>query len=330
MYSPKRRFRLFRAFGPAISDSTVYFYSWSQQASSPNQRHYMLNTDDTGRNVASVRAVTTDGAEGPYISADGGATWSYRATGMTFGGSSYSTGCCFARSSPSTLYASVFVGYLYKSTDGGATWTELTSAGSRNWSSIQCSSTGKYVIATVHVGFIYISTDGGTTWTEATSGGSRAWDQGIVSEDGTKFAAIAFSNYVYVSTNGGSTWTPNTSFGTKNYRGLSASADGSVLFAAAVGLNRPALSTDTGSSWTTVSSIGTTGDWWHTAASINGNKLVTAQSGGYIFVSQDRGATWAVETIPGVAAWEGLAITPDGKTIFAGINGGKVWVATGT
>lgn len=331
MYSPKRRFRLFRnPVTPTITDTTVYAYSWSQQTSAPDQRYFILNTDNTGTYVGSTTAVN---GEGPYLSTDGGATWNQSTNGITIG-SAYTTEVCFARASPSIVYASLNAGYLYKSTNGGTSWTQLTSAGSRAWSSIRCSSTGTYVIATVNVGNIYFSTDGGSAWTALTAAGSRAWDQGNVSENGQVLSACVFGGLVYVSTNAGSSWTPNTSFGNQNWRGLSASADGSVIVGARVGFSRAAFSTNTGGTWTSLSSLGTAGDWWHAAASINGNKLVTAQSGGYIYVSQDKGANWTQITSAGLRDWEGVAITPDGKTIFAGVSSGgsigTVWVGTGT
>jgi hypothetical protein len=332
MYSPKRRLRLFRDPAFAGRDTTVYTYTWALQSSSPTQRYFMMSIDDTGSNVATVAADTTDGTEGPYLSTNKGATWTYKATGMTFGASAYTSACWIARSAPSILYASVNGGYLYKSTDSGANWTELTTAGSRSWSSIMCSSTGTYVIATNSAaGFIYISTDSGATWSEKSSAGGRSWDQGFISEDGTNCVAIVFSGLVYVSTDSGTTWTPNTSFGTKNYRGLSASSDAKVILASSVGTGqgRPALSTNTGTSWTT-QTLGTAGDWWNTAASVNGNKLVSAQSPGYIYVSQDKGATWTQQTSAGSRSWEGVAITADGKTIVAGLGSGQAWVATGT
>ncbi len=330
MYSAKRRFRLFRSPAWAgITDTTVYTYTWSQQISAPDQRYFMMNTDNTGLYVGSTTALT---GEGPYLSTNGGATWNQRTTGMTIGGA-YASDVCFARASPSIVYASLNTGFLYKSTNGGTSWSELTSAGSRAWTSVRCSSTGTYVIATVNVGNIYFSTDSGSTWTALTAAGSRAWDQGTVSENGQVLSAAVFGGLVYVSTDAGTSWTPNTSFGNQNWRGLSASADGTVIIGARVGLSRAALSTNTGGTWTSLSSLGTTGDWWNVAASINGNKLVTARSGGYIYVSQDKGANWTEVTSAGAREWEGVAITPDGKTIFAGVStggaAGTVWVGNG-
>lgn len=323
---------MFRAT-PAISDSTVYTYSWAEQTSSPTQRYSSFDIDNTGNTAISARWSATDNNEGPYISTDRGATWTRKASGMTFGAISVTQSPCIARSSPLIMYSPTNPGYLYKSTDGGTSWTELTNAGSRNWSSIKCNSTGSIVVASAVSGSLYKSTDSGSSWTELTAGGTRSWDQAIVSENGDVIAGVVFGGLIYVSTNGGASFTPNTSFGNKNWRGLSASADGSVMFASAVGtgIGRTALSTDTGATWTALTTFGNADNYWTTAVSINGNKLVAAESTGYIYVSQDKGASWTEQTTAGSRDWEGLGISPDGKTIMAGGTGAtKLWVATGT
>jgi photosystem II stability/assembly factor-like uncharacterized protein len=66
-------------------------------------------------------------------------------------------------------------GYIYTSTDSGATWTEQTSSGQRSWYSITSSSDGTKLAAGNVNGYIYTSTDSGVTWTEQTSSGQGAW-----------------------------------------------------------------------------------------------------------------------------------------------------------
>lgn len=339
MYSPKRRFRLFRSpawtGGGGITDTTVYTYSWTEQTSAPSQRYATINIDDTGDVAISTRWTATDGAEGPYVSLNKGSTWSRKVSGMTFGASSVTNSPCLARSTPSIMYAPVTSsGYLYKSTDSGDTWTELTSAGARSWNSISCDSTGSNVVASAASTNLYKSTDGGSNWSVLSNSGAYTnWEQTFISEDGTVIAGIVFGTNVVVSTDGGATFTSNTSYGGKPWRGLSGSSDGSVLFASYVGTSGgAALSTDSGATWTDVtSSLGGAGTYWNTATSINGNKLVTALDSGSIYVSQDKGVTWTAQTAPGTGkSWEGIGISSDGTTIIAGRNTGVPWVATGT
>lgn len=340
MYSPKRRFRLFRdpAFtggGGDINDTTIYTYTLVDQTGAPSQRWAAFSLDNTGDTAISTRWTATDGAEGPYISTDKGATWSRKVSGMVFGVGGLTNSPCVARSSPSIMYASVAGGgYIYKSTDSGETWTELTSAGARNWQSTSCDSTGTNVVASVPSVGLYKSTDGGASWSLLTNSGTfSGFDQTFISDDGNVIAVIIFNGLIRVSTDGGATFTPNTSFGSKPWRGLSGSSDGSVLFASWVGTTTggAALSTDSGATWTDVTaSVGGGGDYWNTGTSVNGNKLVTGKSNGSIYVSQDGGTSWAQLTTAGTISWEGIGISADGSTIMAGPSLGRPWVATGT
>ena len=339
MYSPKRRFRLFRhpawAGGGEIDDTLVYTYTWAEQTGAPSQRYATINIDDTGDIAISTRWTATDGGEGPYISTDKGATWTRKVSGMTFGVSSVTNSPCLARSNPSIMYAPVnSSGYLYKSTDSGNSWTELTSAGARGWNSISCDSTGSNIVASAASTNLYKSTDGGSNWTLlSNSGAPSGWDQTFISDDGNVIAGVVFNGNVIVSTDGGSTFTSNTSYGSKPWRGLSGSSDGSVLFASYVGASGGvALSTNSGATWTDLtSSVGGAGTYWNTGTSINGNKLVTAEENGSVYISQDKGVSWTEQTSAGTRAWEGVGISSDGTTIMAGTTGSaKVWVATGT
>ncbi len=101
------------------------------------------------------------------------------------------------------------------------------------------------------------------------------------------------------------------------------------MIASAVGGQKTAYTTNTGTTWT-ANSTGGVGNYWNTAASLNGKKMVIAESTGYIYVSQDSGATWTQQTSAGSRAWEAVGITPDGKTIIAGASNVGIWVATGT
>jgi len=340
MYSPKRRLRLFRdpAFsGPTISDTTVYTYSWTQQSSAPSQRYAMFDVDDTGDTIVSTRWTSTSGQQGPYISTNKGATWSRKVTGITLGGTLLTHSVCVARSSPLIMYAttSPTTGSIYKSTDGGNNWVDIGPL-SASWNGIKCNSSGTIVVAAASVGYLYKSTDGGATWSAMTGAGTPQWDSVFVSDDGLVIVGCAVPGNLQVSRNGGTTWSSITTVGLNRlWRGISGSTDGKVLFACSSGSSgKPVLSTDYGVTWSAISIGSATVSWWNTAVSINGNKLLTAQSDGYIYVSQDGGSNWTSFTSsPGLSAqtWEGLAMTPDGKTMIVGVQGtDKPWVATGT
>jgi photosystem II stability/assembly factor-like uncharacterized protein len=54
-----------------------------------------------------------------------------------------------------TIAAAELDGFIYLSTDGGATWKKETGAGDRKWSSIVMSDDGSRIVASVHGGYIY-------------------------------------------------------------------------------------------------------------------------------------------------------------------------------
>ena len=346
MYSPKRRFRLFRhpawAGGGEIDDSTVYTYTWAEQTGAPSQRYAAISVDDTGDTMITAQwSAAASANQGTWVSTDSGATWTRKITGMTFVGSTQTNNPVFARSNPNIAYVTNTSDYLYKSINKGDTWTAITGSApfnaARMWNCVHCSSDGTNVVAAITGGAMYKSTNGGTTWTELTGAGTtRAWDEVIISDDGQVIAGCAFNAFIYVSTNGGTTWTSNTGEGQRLWRGLSASSDGRVLFASSVTGALPnggaVLSKDSGQTWTEVtSSVGGTGDYWDTATSINGAKLVVARTTGSIHISQDGGTTWSAQATPGTGkTWDGIGMSPDGKTIIVGRNTGRPWVATGS
>jgi len=66
-----------------------------------------------------------------------------------------------ASSADGSKLAAVDGGYIYTSTDSGATWTEQTAAGSRGWNSIAMSSDGSKLAAAVDGGSIYLAEEEG-------------------------------------------------------------------------------------------------------------------------------------------------------------------------
>jgi hypothetical protein len=83
-------------------------------------------------------------------------------------------------------------GYLFKSTDGGSSWTD-SSAGSYNWSGVATSASGTIVVASVSGGSVYTTQDGGSTWNPQTLGVS-VWNAVSVTSDGLYMAVTDLSS----------------------------------------------------------------------------------------------------------------------------------------
>lgn len=144
---------------------------------------------------------------GVWISADGGDTWTKRATQIDWSG--------VAMSSDGTkLAACVSSGNIWTSTNSGTSWTERTGSGSRLWVAVASSSDGTKLAAVHHgvggtTGGLYISTDSGVTWAISNTG---ARDDVSMSADGQVIMTFNNNYRVEVSLDGGSTWAENTSF----------------------------------------------------------------------------------------------------------------------
>ena len=245
-------------------------------------------------------------------------------------------------------------GYIWTSTDAGATWTSQTSIGRRSWTSITSSADGTRLAAVgaspirdypYSVRYIYTSTDSGATWTERTSAGSRVWQDITSSADGTKLAAVVFTTkdnypfvsppgYIYTSTDGGVSWTERTSAGSRNWESITSSADGTKL-AALVYPDRDSVgnildagyiytSTDSGATWTEQILVW---HWYGITGSADGTKLA-AVSNGSIHVSTDSGATWIYRESSSSRYWSSIAVSADGTTFAATVEDGYIYTST--
>jgi hypothetical protein len=224
------------------------------------------------------------------------------------------------------LAAVVYGGYIYTSTDSGASWTERTAPGYRNWNSITSSSDGTKLAATPNGGYIYTSTDSGANWTERTVAGSRSWRCITSSSDGTKLAATTWGGNIYTSTDSGVSWTARTASGSRNWTSIVSSSDGTKL-AAAVDNGYIYTSTDSGASWTERTASGSRG-WYGMSSSSDGTKLAAAALPGYIYTSTDSGASWTERTAPGSRSWTAISSSSDGTKLAAAALPGYIYTST--
>ncbi len=217
-------------------------------------------------------------------------------------------------------------GYIYTSTDAGATWTQQTSAGNRDWYSIASSSDGTKLAAVASNNYIHTSTDAGATWTQQTSAGNHVWLSIASSSDGTKLAAVALNNYIHTSIDAGATWTQQTSAGNHVWRSIASSSDGTKL-AAVTSNDYIYTSTDTGATWTQQTSAGNR-DWHSIASSSDGTKLAAVVWNGHIYTSTDTGTTWTQQTSAGNHYWSSIASSSDGTKLAAMATQDYIYTST--
>ncbi len=122
-------------------------------------------------------------------------------------------------------------GLVRTSNDGGATWTDQTALGAKNWNSVASSPDGTKIAAADLSGYIYTSTDSGANWTEhAGSTGGGCWQGITISSDGSKLAGATCGGYIYTSSDGGVNWVARSEVGgSRGWAAIAGSSDGSRI-----------------------------------------------------------------------------------------------------
>lgn len=221
------------------------------------------------------------------------------------------------------LVAVEYNGYLYTSTDSGATWTARTAAGSKLWTAVTSSSDGVKIVGVAgNFGTgaqIRVSTDSGSTWNDR--GGYNEWYAVIASADGTKLVAVGYvsdgmgggDTYGFTSSNSGTSWTQNASptyFTGEGHLGMS--SDGTKVVGGQYE-DRLVRSTNSGSSW---GEIGVSElNWKGVASSSDGVKLAAVAEGDKIYTSTNSGSTWTARDSN--REWSAIASSTDGVMLAA-------------
>ncbi len=209
---------------------------------------------------------------------------------------------------------------IFKSTDGGSTWTQLAStAGNSTFHFIQkivVHPTSGDIYAATRAGGVQRSTDGGTTWSSVLSGAAADLEFGA---DNSIYAAIGIfsTDGVYKSTTGNSgSWTKlNTGgngFPTSGFARIElacAPSNSNIIYAFAQDASNYQIyaiyrSADGGNNWSTVSNPNsadtnhsdyTNGQaWYDLIAAVDPNDANTLFTGGIdLYKSTDGGSNWA-------------------------------------
>jgi hypothetical protein len=139
------------------------------------------------------------------ISKDGGITWDVVVPDV--GNPANGPQVCACSTNGQVLYIGKNSGELYKSTDGGDSWSYLGDP--YIWETLSCSASGDELVATADYGALLVSLDGAASWTENLA--SKNWVSAAISYDGEAiFGAEDTTNKIWYSTNSGSTWESKT------------------------------------------------------------------------------------------------------------------------
>ena len=222
--------------------------------------------------------------------------------------------------------------FAYISSNTGSTWTPITQSPPQV-NTITGNTNGTF-LAISSFNIIHISTDSGTNWTQKSL--TTVGESSSMSGDGTK---------LIVNTGGGGSsiylYTYNSgSFGAEvnispaaggNWFSCTVSTNGGVFYA---GQNGGTIykSINGGSGWTSGSTFSgaiPNNGWNALTTNSDGTKVLAADFGGYLYLSNNSGATFVAQTTPGTGNWQNncLDMTPDGLGLIACAGTGFVWIS---
>ncbi len=315
--------------------------SWLSMGPAPMSSPYY---GDVAGRITSLAVDPTNGqivyaaaaGGGLWKSTDGGSSW----TPLTDGFPRLASGAVAVDpNNPQTIYYGTgelnfnIDGYpgtdvIYKSTDGGSTWTQLSlppTGGLFYTSKIVVAPSNSSVVYAAGYWDLYKSTDGGSNWTELylTDG---AVDDIVVDPNNSNLIYAAYgegfsgsnTNYgIYESTNGGTKWTKLTTglppssqifrvslaMAPSNDQILYAAINGNMPSGGSSDTNRVYISTNGGSSWTALPSVTSAHDfgggqgWYNNVIAVDPNAPNTVYLGGVDFwKSTDAGQHWSPMT----------------------------------
>lgn len=260
------------------------------------------------------------------------------------GEAAWQHGCSNADAS---LLAIVHTTRAYKSTDRGASWSEMRPAGDVDmyWMRIACSSSGAVILLGGYSGAggtntrIWLSKDYGASWTEQRPAGDvNSTVRGLgVSSDGQTLILCRESGRLYVSYDCGANWTEKQPAGAadKAWYCAAVSGNGQVMYAG-IGNGRLYRSTDAGANWAEVQPAGAANKFWISVNLDYDGSHVVAYDNARYWVSTNSGASWTDAQPEGNYnhSWKGVGMSKNGEVMLAGrttgcwsesTNNGSTW-----
>lgn len=222
-------------------------------------------------------------------------------------------------------------GYLLRSTDSGTTWSPLTAAGIRYWSSVAINDSGTVIVGAESTGGIWLSTNSGVSFTLQSNGvsSSATWYGIDTNATGTVIVAANSTSTIYITSNMGTSWSAKTISGSSQNRNPALSALGDKVAVLSIGNSTIYTSADTGTSWSAQTAGGTVNTSSPTfILSRDGQRILFSRSGiAALSKSSNFGSTWETITSPSSSSIAFTA-TDDLTSIWFGTNGGGSYYST--
>ena len=209
---------------------------------------------------------------------------------------------------------------LQRSTDSGATWSQLSNSVTQSWHKVASSADGEVLVAAGLPGTaLYVSTNGGTSWSAKDIGN---WNGIAISDNGATMVAVASGRAIYVSTDSGTTW--NNRETARGWADISISNDGTKIIAS-VGEGKIYRSIDSGTTWEVLPNSPTK-KHLSVACSSDCSTIIAGTNWEFVHYSSDSGASWHSSTTQ--IGWiNDVALSDDGSKAFAAPYGQRFYLS---
>ena len=253
--------------------------------------------------------------EAVWISSNSGVTWT-----LSNPADANYRGIASSSDGSKLLLASSNNTKLQRSTDSGATWSQLSNSVTQSWHKVASSADGEVLAAAgLHGTALYVSTNGGTSWSAKDIGN---WNGIAISDNGATMVAVASGRAIYVSTDSGTTW--NNRETARGWADISISNDGTKIIAS-VGEGKIYRSIDSGTTWEVLPNSPTK-KHLSVACSSDCSTIIAGTNWEFVHYSSDSGASWHSSTTQ--IGWiNDVALSDDGSKAFAAPYGQRFYLS---
>jgi hypothetical protein len=175
----------------------------------------------------------------------------------------------------------------------------------RNWSAVDISSNGQFMVATVYDGHIYVSSNYGTTWVQRAT--QQFWSSVYCSGTGQFMIATVMDSVIYVSGDFGVSWAIAVGEGSnaRAWKAIAGNLTGSQLVVCAQD-DQIYYSVNQGSTWT-LSASSIIANWVDVTYNGSTNTFIALVKGGQAYSSNDGGVTWSLLAASPSLNWSAIS-----------------------
>jgi photosystem II stability/assembly factor-like uncharacterized protein len=267
----------------------------------------------------------------PYVSDDEGSSWTRVSDGLV----ASNRGIRLAPDplAPGTLFLSTDGNGIFKTTDGGATWSPTGGPPPDYGYGLAVDPTDSHIVYAGGSRKLMKSIDGGATWTDITPAPIGSWVQDVVVDPTShQTVYIAFTGSgVFKSPDGGASWTKiSGSLPDQTINALLLDPWTHTTLYAWTGSHGLYETTDGGATWTPLAGSPQYSSWGGglVADPATPGTLYIAYRSSDVFKSTDGGATWQAVGAPGLASKYFYGMTVDRnikERIHVAVYGAGVW-----